>query len=515
MELAVYSQEALASALSNDFTGSDVIKNKNHFIYLSEYLGDSGVKAATILIENDYVSKDYLIDYISYYSLCFSDYHKRCKRIHFFDRNITDEDLRNFILSDGNKHNFSESYLGFIVVKPIPSRVIGFTILKTYSNENGATSRNYWGVRKYKVHLYGKELEIESLAFQEQDSVTAACATTAIWSMLNKASANFYTTLKSPSEITKDADNVSPNGSRLFPNKGLSLGQICQAIQNSGLVSEIINPDANIKVNGVDLSCISISRLKRIVNAYSSIGVPLILVIQVPSGGQHGLHAITVVGHTCVEPQPIEPTEAISWMSESINKLYAHDDQWGPFARIELENEAELHSPWTHFDGLNVPTYLKNIVVPVYPKIRISYQDIEAMVLGIDAIFTLLFGNNSVKDLVWDIKLVHSEDYKVQVNGYSISEESKLKVLTGSLPRYLWLATCTIGVNKVFDFTFDATDVSNGMYAKHFLSFIEAPFDNDLKNFLILNRSGLQQLFRHSQASAYYDFILNSIVIPE
>ncbi|MBK8643805.1 MAG: hypothetical protein IPN15_16865 [Saprospiraceae bacterium] len=52
---------------------------------------------------------------------------------------------------------------------------------------------------------------------------------------------------------------------------------------------------------------------------------------------------------------------------------------------------------------------MTNIVVPLYPKIRISYEDIEAIVLGLDAILTLFFDNKIVADLVWDIKIDFSE----------------------------------------------------------------------------------------------------------
>ena len=145
MELIPYSNDALASALENDFTSANVIKGKNHFIYLTEYLGDVGINARTILIERDYVSKDYLIDYTSYYSLCFTDYQKRCKRVHFFNCEIVEEDFQNFVLSEGDEGRYNDSYLGFIVVKPIPSTVIGYTVLKNYELENGDILRNYWG----------------------------------------------------------------------------------------------------------------------------------------------------------------------------------------------------------------------------------------------------------------------------------------------------------------------------------------------------------------------------------
>lgn len=511
MQIQQYSEEALAEALSNKYTSAEVISEKNQYLYLKNYLSSPDMDTKTIVIEDNYVSKDFLHDYASYYALCFEEYPKLCKRVHFFSNNFNNVKFEEIILKkESDCQDFWNHYLGFIVIKPIPVTVLGYTVLKTYSNGGNFDDRNFWGVRQYKVHLFGNEIELTSLAFQEQDSVLAACATTAIWSMLNKASIDFHTILKSPSQITKDADSTSLDGSRLFPNKGLNLLQICQAILNSGLVSEIKQPDITLTFPSGNFNFVSNQYLKKILNAYSPIGIPIILIISVPTGDNYGLHAITISGFKKNPPAPVAPHANISWLSDNIEKFYAHDDQWGPFARIEFNGNDSLNTPWTHFHITKNPTYVTNVVVPIYPKIRISYEDIEFIVLGLDTILSIFFDDNIIADLVWDIKINYSEKVKEDIKNSNLDNSEKLTCLSKSLPKYIWVASCYIGENKVFDFTFDGTDVSSGMLGKGFVCYI-SDIKPMLSEFLTSNRTLLQPLFNHSSKSIYYDFLIESL----
>ena len=201
-QVSQYSAANLAQALSNAYTTAESIQIKNHFNYLSCYLSSSEIDAKTIVIEEDYISKDYLHDYSAYYALCFEQYPKVCKRVHFFKRTFTEEEFNDVLLQKKESNQeFWDDYLGFVVVKPIPQKIIGFTLLKTY--ENGLDSdRMFFGTREYDIHIFGNELNLNSLSFQEQDSIVAACATTAIWSMLHKASRNPNSVLKTPYQIT-------------------------------------------------------------------------------------------------------------------------------------------------------------------------------------------------------------------------------------------------------------------------------------------------------------------------
>jgi len=507
-----YSEANLASCLSNRYTSQTQIESKNQFLYLKEYLGSSGLNAQTILVEEEYVSKDFLHDYASYYAYCFEPYPKICKRIHFFDSLFQETELKTAILT-GEESPFWRHYLGCIVVKPIPITVIGFTILKTYAKGIHFDERNFWGTREYTVHLFGIKIKLISLAFQEQDSVLAACATTAIWTMLNKAALDFHTVLKSPSQITKDADSKSPDGSRLFPNKGLNILQICQAIQNSGLESEIRQPDYQIinqhgQVIGAFVSNLS---LKKIINAYSPIGIPIILIIRVPTDTIHGWHAITVSGFKQKAPQLIPSKPEISWLADNIEKIYAHDDQWGPFARITLNNVAELETPWTIFHPQRNPTYVANIVVPLYPKIRISYENIESIVLGLDRILTFFLGNQAIADFVWDVKIHYSQTFKKHIQGSNLEDEEKISLISSNMPKYLWVATCHVGGFMILDFTFDATDVNNGMIGEHVICYVNQDFKVKFVDFLRKNRDALEALFNHRATTSYYDFLIDKL----
>lgn len=512
MDILSYSEENLALALSNKYTSPELVKVKKHFSYFQKYLGNTGLDAKTILIEENYISRDFLHDYASYYALCFEKYEKVCRRVHFFDLAVTREEFSEILLKPKEETTeFWKHYVGFIVIKPIPLKMIGYTVLKTYANNQPLIDRNFWGLRDYKIHIYGNEILIKSLAFQEQDSVLAACATTAIWSMLNKAAVDFHTILKSPSQITNDADKVSPDGSRLFPNKGLSILQISQAILNSGLVSEI--KEGDLRPHNYPYKIASIHYLKKILNAYSPIGIPIILVVRVPSGGDHGLHAITVSGFKTNPPQAIAPQATISYLSDNIDRIYVHDDQWGPFARVNLQNDADLETPWTENDTANPkrPTVVTNIVVPVYPKIRISYQDLEVIVVGLDRILTFFFNNHIVADLVWDIKIDYSENYKYAIKNSSLDDTEKVEILTASLPKYIWIASCYVGVHKLFCFTFDATNINNAMIGLNVVSFLPEQLQLILIQFLKKNKQTLQYLFAHMASEKYYEFLIEKL----
>ncbi|MBX3165138.1 MAG: hypothetical protein KF900_11730 [Bacteroidetes bacterium] len=511
MILEEYNAERLAIALSNRETPVEVIKNKNHYKYLVKYLSSSEIGAQTIVTEEEYINKDYIQDYSFYYSLCFKEYSSKCKRIHFFSQKFSLSDLQDKILSPQQANvEFWDSYLGFIVVKPIPTTIIGFTILKTYASNEAVNSRNFFGLRKYNIHFFGTKIKIKSLAFQEQDSVLAACATTAIWSMLSKAALDYHTILKSPSEITKDADNLGHDGSRLFPNKdGLIISQICKAIYNSGLVTELKQPDMK---HSTGESVLSNSYTKQIINAYSSIGIPIILIIAVPNTAtSYGLHAITVSGIKQNEIQKITNNpEKVSYVAEFIEKLYAHDDQFGPFVRVEFEKDGEIKCPWNENDPAHRKTLVCSLVVSVYPKIRISYEDIKLIILWYDRMLSTFFGDNIDNDLVWDIKLNYSENFKKSIQESGLSRGEKLSILSDSLPKYIWVADCYIGTEKIISFTFDATDMINGMIALHAIVYFDGVKD-ELRQFISEYSDLFAKLSKRSNGGLYINHLINQL----
>ena len=93
-----FSHTNLALVLSNEYTSETIIKNKNHFLYLKEYLGEKGLNTKQIVVEEDYISRDFLHDYTSYYALCFENYNKFCKRVHLFSSEFSKREIKDALL---------------------------------------------------------------------------------------------------------------------------------------------------------------------------------------------------------------------------------------------------------------------------------------------------------------------------------------------------------------------------------------------------------------------------------
>lgn len=519
MKVLSYSEDILAQELSNDSTPVDVIQNKRQYLYLKEYLGTQGLKIKTIVIEDKYISKDYLKDFAAYYATCFKDYKKYCKRIHFFTNTFNQTDLEKFLLSNTKQaQNFWNNYAGFLVVKPIPVTIIGTTVFKNYPKGIRTGERNFWGTRQYPIHLFGKDLKIDSLAFQEQDTVLSACATTSIWSMLHKASEDYTIVLKTPGEITKDAGETVPNKGRLLPNKeGLEISQMCKAIENCGLEVEIRLP---IKENDK----IDNQYIQKILNAYSCIGTPIILVIKVPSGFKdnnaskdqmdnvkYGLHAVAVSGFKKKALSTLNKDDKTSSVYKLIEKIYYHDDQWGPFARAEFSGKFDLDTTWTKFHESKIkpPTHVECIIIPVFSKIRISYDDIEPVIRTIATIYVKAFENILEQGLVWDLKVMYSEDFKSEIKNSELNDALKISYLVKSYPKYIWVGTCYSKENRISDYVFDATDISNAMYGIDVILHYE-----ELKKYLfefLKANNPYRSIFKGLFKSDYYQFIIDKL----
>jgi hypothetical protein len=213
---------------------SHILDTRSHCAYLEEYFQQVG--AATIVVENSYIDRDFLEDYAAYYVRCFSEYQHKCTRLHFFSMEFDESYFSDFLSGNVDETRLIDlrnSYIGFMVIKPLPETIFGRTCLKTYGPDGGR--RWFPIVRPYRANLFGIELDVLSLAFQEQDSVVAACATSALWSMFHGTGITFQHAIPTPVEITKVSTASEAPISRVFPNEGLTASQMAHAIRSVGL----------------------------------------------------------------------------------------------------------------------------------------------------------------------------------------------------------------------------------------------------------------------------------------
>lgn len=477
-EVVPSTADALKKILSQKTAISEVaLERKLHLKYFSDYFAEIGVH--TIVVEYEYIDHDYTEDHAEYYVRCFKEYNRKCTRLHFFKVEFSTDDFRSLLGGEGSPLSvkiLQENYLGFVVVKPLPKTIIGRTCLATYPHDN----RRYFPIkRSYTANLFGIPLTVnKSLAFQEQDTVVAACATSALWSVFQGTGMLFQHAIPSPSAITKAATVhiTDSDRTRAFPSAGLDVVEMARAIKHVEL-----EPYA-IKVTNEYI-------LKGTAYAYLRIGIPMILGfpifdVSVTPHCFKGKHAVALTGFSLPDGPPVTfGKRNFRLKANKIDKFYAHDDQVGPFARMEFDgtyvvvkddsgNDVNVSSLSTSWPGEKAPNAGRAIpevlVIPLYHKIRIPFGLVHDHIMEIDILFEHVLTTEPTKSYdpqrcEWDIYLTTVNEIKTEyLKASSRSSADRVDMLTSGMPRYIWRATLEHQGEKLVDIFLDATDLEQG-----------------------------------------------------
>lgn len=449
----------------------DFVRGKLHAGYFEEYFRTLG--AATMVVERQYVDRDYLADYSAYYVRCFPGYERFCTRLHFFSSTFTEADLDALLRLEASavsEESLKASYLGFIVVKPLPETVIGRTCLATYPSDNNR--RSYPIVQDVDASLFGILLRVRSLPFQEQDQAVAACATSALWSIFHGTGRLFQHPIPSPVEITNVAMEQRPL--ERFTTHGLNVTQMARAIRNLGL------EPAPSRVREAHW-------LRSVSYGYLRGRVPFLLAVALNDTTKTpieeiGWHAVAVAGYSAGGQLSTDPKTSLRTVASRIDKLYAHDDQVGPFARMELDlapgqsaklNGAvsgvpmTLRTSWRGGKVRAIPDY---VLVPLYHKIRISFEVVHDEIVGFNQLVGFVLASPAARllslaapELTWDIFLQSGNDLKCDLRAEGLIRGDKIADLsTCPLPRYVWRARALDKDTPVLEVLIDATDIRQG-----------------------------------------------------
>lgn len=441
------------------------ISGKRQVNYIYRYL--KALDAKSILLEFNYVDKDYLEDYAQYYVKSFNNGGHKCARLHFFNEEV-DHSLLDEILRTGDKDkrtSLQDAYLGFIVLKPLPQTYVSKTCLKLYDDFRNNNNKKKCLSKTYNVDLFGIALEIKSIAFQEQDRVVSACATTAIWMALHAFPGLNPRNIPACSTITSNALNHSSGSSNSFPNGGLTNEQILRSIDLEGLRHHEYKIDNDT------------GNFMAAVRSHINSGLPLILGGDVydaeNANKKSGEHAITVVGYG--------PDKTI----------YVHDDRVGPFVKAQLEYKNGIkNSAWvlelyekdasgksTRYHEYLAPTA---IIIPAPSKARLGYSHIQrtcelivreyisAMEIQLSVDGKSEHLSAVKKSIEFDIELVEVSELRQGIMNHSISshnlemQNEKREFLARSYARLQWVATFFINTKKAFIICIDATDIPQG-----------------------------------------------------
>lgn len=467
-EVHAFSEEVLYQAAAHvpkhegaEGRTADEAQKNPRLSYLHDYLDEVG--CASILVENEYVDRDFLDDYASYYAKCFEDYDRFCKRLHFFGEDF-DADAFDEIVRTGEGLEFerlADSYLGYAILKPLARTFVGRTSLRTYPRDGEDGIRNFPQTHDYEAHVVGGTLNVKALAFQEQDDVVAACATTAVWSALHKTGDLFGNRVPTPAEITRMGTETALSETRGLPSEGLSVPQIYHACAQVGL-------ETLLRESG------RVNNLQDILYGYGHFGIPVIIgmtlfheEIGAEEQPREALDAVHVEGDHAVALSGYHLSEegkGIPYRSRRMRKLYVHDDQVGPFSRTQFKDKWTLKRQQTNGDGW-VYGRVKSLMIPLYPKIRITLEEARKLL----APFSGILGRTEETMHSWDLYLTSVNELRSEISEEDLSPEIRETVLAQNWPRFMWRATALDGEAKIVDVLMDATDIHTSFFVRDVL----------------------------------------------
>lgn len=475
-----YSTAALADII-RQASGLSDDKTISQLEYLCGFLSNPEMGTKTIVKEFPYTDRHYTEEYRSYYSTIFRPPTQQATRLHFFREAWSNEAFASLIdLAASNEDAYqevveriNESYLGFSVIRPLPSAPIGRTILCPFTS---VPSRTYIQPLQ-RAHLAGFELKVHGVPFQQQETAVGACATTAIWSALAAAARVTGHRSPTPNQITEAATRHLLNNRAMPADGGLELAQVLESVRASGYEPYVIKPDRNFSVFSLAIKC------------YLASHIPVIVLLQ----GQPDYHAVTLVGYRVSDSAYAKPALEINTANAilratGLTRVYVHEDRLGPYARMKWltpeEHEAVLkqsrsgdeslscdlpalqHEPYSHDTyGYSLqPMGIYCAVVPLSSNLRLSALGLISIAGELRSMFRMLLGPSADSELFIEPRFVLSGHYVEEVLRIGVQPSSRARRMATqmTLPRYVGILRFMLGETAVCDVICDASDILRG-----------------------------------------------------
>lgn len=444
--------------------------------YLRTYLGDAEAGARTLLVEDPYVDRHYMQEYVGHYATVLRPIRSTATRIHFFASSLDEKSWTALLhrAADGEEARWSveaeleDHYLGYVVVRPIPACPVGRTALRPYAQRS---SRIYAPAETtHEVHLHGLTLRVAALPFQQQDEGLGACATTALWSALARTTRADGGRAVTPLEVARATPGAQ--GQLVAAPMGLDLADMKGIIRSLGYEPHVFQPSE------WDTFLLAIK-------CYVRAGIPVVLRLRMDDGE---VHAATVAGLREADDGEFARDltfgvttasgNEITARATGLTRLYLHDDRLGPYGRFRFvaPTEEEVREAAEHevavndyiqfspgrdgFERYLGRTRIESALAPLYPKIRLTAMGLMECAVSYLPIAAGLAASRR-DELRFEPFFALGGTYLAQL-GDVLDDVARLTQIRREalLSRYVGVLRFFLGEEWMLDLVLDTTDVA-------------------------------------------------------
>ena len=387
-----------------------------------------------IIIESDYVDRDYRDSYYSFFSTKLLPYSRNCVRLSFFTSALPET------VCPGDMDVIRREYLGFVVLRPL-MKCIGRNVLSPKAKTGNAATSLICRV-KVNATCMGVKVVAEGFPHASQDGETMTCAQTTIWSLLEYFGNRYVDYV--PALPSKIKEILAPfSYERQLPSSGLSFQQISVALRELGFGTKVYMapiPPNNPTQDELNAFNEAKSLFKEALFCYLESGIPLALCMHNGSFG----HAVVAIGR--IDTPRTDVVIGKSFLSQgkkcylwnlSSDKLVLNDDNFPCYQVTSYDDPAEYYLR-NHSDSW-AGMAITHFIAPLYNKI---YMDanvaIQASKYIADSILRI------PEDRVLRTFLTSSRTYREYLSAnVSLTIRQKEALLSFTMPKFVWITEIT------------------------------------------------------------------------
>jgi len=372
-----------------------------------------------LLIEHNYVDKDYRSVFYKFYAKRGDEYGRNCVRIHFFSSGVSyDQPTMSLRLSQGENADaeaidseLSASYLGYITLRPTGKDNIGRSVInpKLLSDASGEII-----TANHKVHVLGHRLKAIGFPWMMQHVDISVCAHVACWSIMRHYSERYskYAELLLH-DITKLAQPFDPGG--LIPSGGL-------VVENAERIFYVANTFPLVVDREADPAS-----FERQMLAYLESGFPIFATLP------DFYHAVAIVGVRWRKGKaPVLDRSELDQPRSRVEALIASDDNHMPYVPVAFD---------TAMDPLDYRVDdIHSFIVPLPDKIfcPASYVD-KLAEIGPDVLFELEFPANGDCVRRYYITTTAALRRDLMNRGQSFDPRLASALMTAPMSQFIWI----------------------------------------------------------------------------
>lgn len=355
------------------------IKNNHTYNFLNRLF--KKFNKFIVIVEYDYIDRTFRDSYYEYYAFKYHEYERNCKRLCIFDYELENElDGKYFI--DVDTSILQNHFIGSMVIRPIPERSIGHTLINpkyVLLDDKERVNKEksiFLRTSMFRINLCGHKLYIRAFPFSMQDLATTTCAETMLIGLMEYYNNEYsdYSRLY-PSDIKRIARDSGYE--RTLPSKGLSYEMISKILSCAGFEPRLVLSSPKTRISKLEL--------KKIMHYYVESGIPIGVGVTILN---NNLHTCTCIGHGEIHYDRIKDERVLELNTEGdiyfinsqslVDDYVFVDDNKMPYTLYKCASLSQSNGMKTkEIKDLD----LKALNIPLYKKMCLALEDAREIFL--------------------------------------------------------------------------------------------------------------------------------------